>query len=131
MTIAATVFRSNRMPFIALACLVVAIFFLLQAVLMVVMSMIPLAILSIVVAVVFALAAAWLHRISRESAVVVNTEQFIVKSGGTETTYNRSDIAAIDLSSIRGQLTMKDGTNVWLPLEGGDLIEASILLSPQ
>ncbi len=131
MSIAATVFRSNRMPFIALACVVVAIFFVLQALLMIFMGMAGLAILSIVVAAVFGLGALWLYRISRASAVVVNPTQFIVKSGKAETAYDRDQIDSIDLRSLRGQLTMKDGSNVWLPLEGNDLIEASILLSPR
>ncbi|MEM7276425.1 MAG: hypothetical protein AAF547_25355 [Actinomycetota bacterium] len=67
---------------------------------------------------------------SRRSAVLIDTNQFIVKDGGRQERFDRAEIDSIDLSRLRGQVRFKDGSSVTLPLDGDELIEAGLLLSP-
>lgn len=82
------------------------------------------------IAIVFVLAGFWLVLQARRSVVMIDTHQFIVKAGGRQQTFERTQIDTIDLSRLRGQVRFTDGTSVTLPLVGDQLVEAGILLSP-
>jgi len=86
--------------------------------------------IALVIAAGFLLWAAWVLVQARRSAVLIDTHQFIVKTGGRQTRFEISQIESVDLSRLRSQVRFKDGSSVTLPLEGDDLMEAGLLLNP-
>ncbi|MGI9597246.1 MAG: hypothetical protein ACR2QK_13875 [Acidimicrobiales bacterium] len=126
MSFGPAVIRPNSIPFPTVACAVIVLFFGIQAI--IVDSW--MAVLSLTIAAVFLLGAAWYWLQARRSSVLIDSNQFIIKDGSKQKRYERSDIAAVDLSSLRGHVTMKDGTEIMLPLEGRPLVEAGLLLTP-
>lgn len=126
MSLGPTVIRPNSIPFPTVACAVIALFFVIQAI--IVNSWMT--VLSLVIAGIFAAGAAWYWFQARRSSVLIDQEQFIVKNGAKQSTFARSQIKSIDLSSLDGQVQFKDGTSVDLPLDGKPLVEAGILLTP-
>jgi membrane protein implicated in regulation of membrane protease activity len=127
MTIGATVLKPSGTPFPTIALGVLTAFFVIQA--FIVSGWMT--VLSLVVALIFAAAAAWVWWRSRRSAVLINPDDFTVANGTSQRTYARSDVVAVDLSAPHGQVSLADGRRVTLPLEGRDLIEAGLLLTPQ
>ncbi len=126
MSIGPTVFRPRAVPYPTIGLGVIALFFVIQAI--IVNSWMT--VLSLVIALVFALAAAWFWLQARRSSVLIDANQFIVKTGSTQKTYDTDSIADIDLSSINGHITFNDGTSTDLPLQGDQLVEAALLLMP-
>lgn len=126
MTFAPAVFRPKHVPGLAIAAGLVAIFFLVQALIAGGMMRV----FALVLAAIFAAIAIWYYMSARRASVIVRGESFTIQDGRSETTYERSDIESIDLRSLKGQLKMRDGKHVWLPLEGSQLVEISLLLAP-
>jgi len=127
MTFAPAVFKPKHVPGLAIAAGLVAIFFLIQALIAGNMMRI----FALVVAAIFACIAVWYYLSARQASVTVRRDSFTVQAGKAETTYERSDIESIDLRSLKGQVKLRDGRQVWLPLEGSELVEVSILLAPE
>ncbi len=130
MIIAPVVLRPNSLPNLAKACLAITLFLVLQAILVAILGMWPMVILSIVAAIIFGLGAMYYIVQARETSVRITGGDLTIATKAGEETIARSEIASIDLSSRRDQLTMKDGTTAFLPLEGKELLEAATLLSP-
>lgn len=126
MSIGPTVFHQRSLPFPTLACLAIAAFFVLQAIVVNGWMMV----LSLALAVLFLFAAGWYLLEARRSSVLIDAEQFIVKAGARQTTFERADIASVDLSSPVGHIVLKDGSIITLPLEGDELVRAGLLLTP-
>ncbi|MGH1488374.1 MAG: hypothetical protein ACRBK7_03115 [Acidimicrobiales bacterium] len=126
MSFGPSVFRPRAIPFPTIGCALIALFFVIQAI--IVNSWMT--VLSLAIALIFALAAAWYWYQVRQSSVLIDANQFIVKSGSKQRTFETDAIADIDLSSPTGQITFKDGTTTNLPLEGKQLVEAALLLMP-
>lgn len=127
MTIGATVLKPNSVQFPTIAFAIIAVFFVIQAI--IVSGMMT--VLSLVVALIFAAAAAWTWFRSRQATVLINPNDFTVKSGSNQRTYARSDVVAVDLSAVDGHVALADGRRVTLPLDGQPLVEAGLLLTPQ
>lgn len=126
MSIGPTVFQPKSIPYPTIGCGLIALFFVIQAI--IVNSWMT--VLSLVIAAIFALAAIWFVMRARQSSVLIDANQFIVKSGSKQKTYDTDTIADIDLSSVNGHITFKDGSSTDLPLEGKQLVEAAMLLMP-
>lgn len=126
MSLGPTVFRPRAIPYTTIGCGLIALFFVIQAI--IVNSWMT--VLSLVIALVFALAAAWFWFQARRSSVLIDTNQFIIKTGSKQKTYDTDSIADIDLSSVAGHISFKDGTRADLPLQGDQLVEAALMLMP-
>ena len=127
MSLGPAVLRQQSVPFLSLACLLFTVFFVIQGFLVSGL----LTVLSLVIAAIFAAAGLWFWFQARRSSVLIDREQFIVKDGAKQETFQRSDIESIDLASLRGHVRFKDGSSLTLPLEGKQLVEAGLLLSPE
>lgn len=127
MTTSPTVLRNNGMPFLTMASAVLVVYFLVKAVL------IPgaAAVFSLIMGALVALAGLWWYRRAQRANVVIDADTFTVNTGRRSDTYQRADVASVNLSSAMEQVRFRDGTGIALPLEGRSLVQAGILLSPR
>lgn len=126
MTTAPVVLRPQGMPFLTIVALLLTAFFGVQAIIV----SGAMTTLSLLIALVFLAGAAWFLFQASRSSVVIDRDQFVIKDGSRQRTYERKDIDSVDLSSLSGHVKMNDGTSVTLPLDGRPLIQAGMLLSP-
>ncbi len=126
MSLGPTVLTPRTVPLLTAVCAVLAVGFVLLGIFL--DGTIRLAAFGIALA--FFAGGAWNLFQARRSAVLIDTNQFIVKDGGKQARFDISQIDSVDLSRLRGQVRFKDGTSVTLPLEGDDLMEAGLLLNP-
>lgn len=126
MSLGPTVLRARTIPLLSTVCAFLALGFVLLGIFL--DGSIRLAAFAITLA--FLAAGAWNLFQARRSAVLIDTNQFIVKDGGKQARFDISQIESVDLSRLRGHVRFKDGTSVTLPLEGEDLMEAGLLLNP-
>lgn len=126
MSLGPTVLRSRKIPFTSLAAILLSGFFVVQALVVDGQARG----LSLLVAAAFAAGAVWTWFQRRRSAVLIDADQFIVKDGGRQRVYDLAAIEHVDLSSLRGHVVLSDGRSVSLPLEGDQLIQAGLLLTP-
>lgn len=120
------VLRFSGTPFLSVAAVVVALYFLVKALLMD-GGVVP---FSLVMAATLVTAAAWWFRCSRRFSVVIDGDQLIINRGSRTATYDRSSIESVNLADSGRQVRFRDGSAIGLPLEGRALIEAGLLLSP-
>ena len=127
MTTSPTVLRNSGLPFLTIASGILVIYFVAKAVL------IPgaAAVFSLVMGGLVALAGFWWYRRSQATSVIVDSDTFTVTRAGRSESYERAQVAAVDLSSPFEQVKFRDGSGVALPLEGRSLVQAGILLSPR
>ncbi len=126
MSLGPTVIRPNTIPFQSVACALLTVFFVIQAIIVDRWM----TVLSLVIALIFAIGGLWYWFQARRSSVLIDQYQFIVKDGSKQRTFERSEVANVDLSSLDGHVTFKDGSSILLPLDGRPLVEAGVLLNP-
>jgi hypothetical protein len=126
MSLGPTVFRPRAVPFPTIGCGLIALFFVIQGIIV----NRWMTVLSLAIAALFAIAACWFLFQARRSSVLIDANQFIVKTGARQNTYDIDQIENVDLSSVSGHVRFRDGSTTDLPLQGNELVEAALLLSP-
>lgn len=127
MSLGPTVLRPTTIPMLSVVNTVIAIGFGLLALFLDGAARFA----SVAVAIGFVIGAVWILFQARRSSVLIDVNQFIVKDGGRQRRFEIAQIESVDLRRLRGHIRFKDGSSVALPLEGRDLMEAGLLLTPR
>ncbi|MDH3294452.1 MAG: hypothetical protein OER95_09055 [Acidimicrobiia bacterium] len=126
MSTAPVVIRPKSVPSLSVACAILLVYFVAKA-------MIfggDVGLLSLVFGAVVAIVGLWALWRRRRTVVVIDGDDVTITRGRSSTSFQRFDVASIDLSGLDHHLKMADGTGVRLPLDGRQLVEVGLLLSP-
>jgi len=126
MTATPVVIRSRSTPFFSVACVIVLGYFVIKALVFDGDS----AVFSMVLGAIVAVAGLWWLWRARQRSVVVNGDQLIVTDGSRTLVRSRAEIESVNLAALGDQIHFTDGSGLRLPLEGRELIEAGVLLTP-